>query len=267
VLVADQGRWFKLWISALSDPDLRNLSLEDFGRWCAFGAYLKEQGQEGRLSVRSPAVALQELFRLPHFEAVVKVLESFPNCTVRVTPHVTNAFVTLNIAWANWQKYQVDNSAERTKKWRERKRAVTVARDDHVTVIEEKRSRREVEEKRRDESSTPLTPQGGKSPTLSPAGFDRFYTAYPKHEAREAAIRAWRKLGPDADLLTKMLVAIDHQRAGRKWQEGIIPMPSTWLNQRRWEDEVEASLPFDAKTAENIRAGQAVLDRLKGKTP
>ena len=67
--------------------------------------------------------------------------------------------------------------------------------------------------------------------------------------------------------MTKMLVAIDRQRAGRKWQEGIIPMPSTWLNQRRWEDEVEATLPFDAKTASTVQAAQRVLERRKGEQP
>lgn len=155
--MADQGRWFKLWISALSDPDLRNLSLEDFGRWCAFGAYLKLHGDEGRLTVKVPAVALQELFRVPSFEAVCKVLDAFPNCRVN-TPRVTGQIpLHMKVEWLNWQKYQVDDSSDRVRRWREKQRGlVTTENVPPVTPIEEKRSRRD--EKR---LNPPVVPPGG----------------------------------------------------------------------------------------------------------
>ena len=153
--MADQGRWFKLWVSAVSDPDLANLSLEDFGRWCIFGAYLKLHGEDGRLSIKSPAQALQILFRVPSFDGVVKVLESFPNCHLRVSgvtaPTSLHSEALIRVEWSNWQKYQIDDSADRVRKWREKKRAaVTGDSVSPVTPIEEKRSRRD--EKRRDET-------------------------------------------------------------------------------------------------------------------
>jgi len=141
---ADQGRWFKLWVSALNDPDLRNLPIEDFGRWCIFGAYLKLHGHDGRITLREPALALQELLRLPSFEAVVKILASFPNCNA--TP-VTTASVTVDIEWLNWQRYQGDYCGDRVRRYRDKKRTLSNGPIlDSVTGIEEKRR----EEKRRD---------------------------------------------------------------------------------------------------------------------
>src|SRR3990167_4705339 len=46
VAMADQGVWFKLWCSALADPDLSNLCLEDFARWAILGTYIKAHGTE-----------------------------------------------------------------------------------------------------------------------------------------------------------------------------------------------------------------------------
>lgn len=146
--LADQGRWFKLWASAVSDPDLRALSLEDFGRWCAFGVYLKIHGRDGHLDIRTPGLPLQELLRLPTFEMVVNVLRSFPHC--RVTP-VTNTPVTIHVEWENWKRYQGDYSGDRVRHWRG---THAHRRNADVTPKEEKRSRRD--EKR---SKPPMVPQ------------------------------------------------------------------------------------------------------------
>lgn len=117
--MGDQGRWFKLWVSATADPDLRNMSLEGVGRWCLFGAFLKVHGKRGHLIIKSPALALQDLFRVASFEAVKDVLQGFPNCSVT---EVTNSPVTLEIEWLNWHKYQDDASGDRVRRWRAEQR-------------------------------------------------------------------------------------------------------------------------------------------------
>lgn len=46
------------------------------------------------------------------------------------------------------------------------------------------------------------------------------------------------KLQVDDVVLAKMLDAIERQKQSDQWQEPkFIPHPTTWLNQRRWEDE------------------------------
>lgn len=72
--------------------------------------------------------------------------------------------------------------------------------------------------------------------------FDRFWAAYPRHENKPAARKAFAKADPDEELLLTMLTAIEKQKASSQWQENggqYIPHPATWLNGRRWEDEIQ----------------------------
>jgi len=77
------------------------------------------------------------------------------------------------------------------------------------------------------------------------ASFERFYSAYPKHKDRKKALNAWKKLNPSDPLIETVLTAIEKQKAEKealKQRREFAPewpLPATWLNGRRWEDEVE----------------------------
>lgn len=89
------------------------------------------------------------------------------------------------------------------------------------------------EEKRRS-TTTPLVP------TL----FERFWAVYPRKVAKAKALQSWVKIAPDEGLTGKILAAVERARATEQWRKDdgeFIPHPATWLNQRRWEDEVKAS--------------------------
>lgn len=76
--------------------------------------------------------------------------------------------------------------------------------------------------------------------------FERFWDAYPRKKAKEAARKAWSRIGPDESLLAVMLAAISHQRRSPGWlKDGgqFIPHPATWLNQGRWQDEPDMARP------------------------
>ena len=85
-------------------------------------------------------------------------------------------------------------------------------------------------------------------PPISPKGktdcsdlFNQFWTAYPKHIAKQSAVKAFEKLKPDEKLLEAMLKAIEMQKESKQWEKdggAFIPYPATWLNQHRWEDEL-----------------------------
>jgi hypothetical protein len=89
------------------------------------------------------------------------------------------------------------------------------------------------------------------------ARFETFWKAYPKHINRKAAEKAFLKLTPDDRLLQSMLAAIDRQKQTAQWQEQggqFIPYPATWLNGRRWEDELpagKAATPIKAVVAQD----------------
>lgn len=75
-------------------------------------------------------------------------------------------------------------------------------------------------------------------------GFDAVWTEYPRRIAKEKARQAWIKLAPDPDLQQQIRAAIEAQRVSEEWQKDggrYVPHLSTWLNGRRWEDEIPAS--------------------------
>ena len=92
----------------------------------------------------------------------------------------------------------------------------------------------------------PIVPQGDKPDTMDQQEllFERFWSAYPprqgKRGGKKAARRAWDKLKPDLALCRRMAAALDRDKRSPQWQEAhgkYIPMASTWLNGRAWEDE------------------------------
>lgn len=92
------------------------------------------------------------------------------------------------------------------------------------------------------EKSTPPKPPAEKADD----DFSVFWMAYPKKQDKQKAMMAWKKLNPDAETQRKMILAIQAQRASPQWQKDdgqFIPMPSTWLNGRRWEDQPTQVLP------------------------
>ena len=87
-------------------------------------------------------------------------------------------------------------------------------------------------------------------------GFERFWQLYPRKEGKLKAKEAYIRCGVEEDVLLGALV---RQSRCQQWQreEGrYIPLPATWLNQRRWEDEqrtvVSGRIP-DAKEREAVR--------------
>ena len=93
------------------------------------------------------------------------------------------------------------------------------------------------------DTNTPLTPQMGrrapkKVALWKPERFAAFWQYYPRGESKQAAIAAWDKLRPDDALIDDIARALKRQMASEEWQRGVgIPYASTYLNQRRWEDE------------------------------
>lgn len=73
------------------------------------------------------------------------------------------------------------------------------------------------------------------------ARFDRFWKAYPRKTAKQDAAKAFARLNPDEALLETMLSALEKQKQSAQWtRDGgqYIPHPATWINGKRWTDEV-----------------------------
>jgi len=72
------------------------------------------------------------------------------------------------------------------------------------------------------------------------SGFDEFWKAYPRREAKADAKKAFQKLAPNDLLLHIIHGALATQSKSEQWRKDggkYIPLPASWLNGKRWEDE------------------------------
>lgn len=113
------------------------------------------------------------------------------------------------------------------------------------------------------QSQSPIKRKPPISPKGDWPGFDQFWSAYPKKKSRSDALKAWNKLRPDDALQQLMASAVRVQSASADWiKDGgqFIPMGATWINGRRWEDEVETGLPAEsASTVDPLAAERKQL--------
>ena len=73
--------------------------------------------------------------------------------------------------------------------------------------------------------------------------FDEWYALYPRKTARINAEKAWASLKPTDELIDTMIAALRMQREQPDWTKdngAFIPHPATWLNGKRWMDELPA---------------------------
>jgi hypothetical protein len=123
-------------------------------------------------------------------------------------------------------------------------------------------------------TNTPLPPKGGErvdDPEVpdSLAGFDGFWTIWPKKVDQQNAMRAWAKLAPDAALQGEIAQAIHAWTRSPEWQADNghwIPKPSKWLRGKRWRDILGLAVPTPppaptpapepAMTLEQLRANR-----------
>jgi uncharacterized protein YdaU (DUF1376 family) len=75
-------------------------------------------------------------------------------------------------------------------------------------------------------------------------GFPEFWSAYPRKDAKATALASWMKLKPDDELRGKIVAHVAERAKSKDWTKDggqFVPMASTFINQRRWEDEVASS--------------------------
>jgi len=87
--------------------------------------------------------------------------------------------------------------------------------------------------------------------------FNKFWLSYPNKKSKGAAKKsfdkAMKECGGDEEVFKKILLAIDAQKREKKRlkEAGIFcpdwAMPSTWLNNQRWEDEVITHQEIETK--------------------
>lgn len=79
-----------------------------------------------------------------------------------------------------------------------------------------------------------------------PTGFDEFWSQYPRKEGKATALAKWKSNKCSA--ITEQIIAhVNSLKESKQWREGYIPHATTYLGQKRYQDEmveVEAN-PWD----------------------
>lgn len=102
----------------------------------------------------------------------------------------------------------------------------------------------------------------------NPSAFTAFWMAYPRKEGKHDALKAWERLKPDVALVSRIMSSLLSFCASRQWQDNggkYIPHASTWLNKRRWEDELAPSAGVPSTTHAGLQALQRVDADMKAR--
>lgn len=74
--------------------------------------------------------------------------------------------------------------------------------------------------------------------------FELFWSAYPKKQNKAKAKIWFEKNKPNEELMNIILSKLEMFKRTKEWKKNngqFIPMPTTWLNGKRWEDEIDDS--------------------------
>ena len=76
---------------------------------------------------------------------------------------------------------------------------------------------------------------------VSGVGFEEFWVIYPEKIAKHKALSSWLKMNEEE--IQRAIIAIKKQVESNHFMgndgKNYIPYPATWLNQKRWDDEIK----------------------------
>ena len=88
--------------------------------------------------------------------------------------------------------------------------------------------------------------------------FENFWKHYPKKVDKQKAKEKFIKLKPDKELVELMIKQVERSKDTKEWQQEngkYIPNPSTWLHNKRWEDEFETDSEREERIDREILEG------------
>ncbi len=216
--------WFKFYGGEfLFDPKLDDFTDSEISCWIVLLSYASVSDIPGVVRHISEDKLLKRARVTTQWETTVGVLKKFEKLGM-IT--ISNDVIEIS----NWNKRQERSSTqyERVKKFRERNKLKQIETDDNDdnetdNVVEKKRE----EENRKEEIRL----------------FELWWSTYPSTKRNLKKSDAEKKFLKDhspPDVLQKRIEHLQAQKTkDRKWLAGFIPNMSTYLNQERWNMEIE----------------------------
>lgn len=219
--MATKEGWIKVHRKALNDGWLTNPKLWAFWCYCLLKASYQDTNiffngiqiplLKGQLIIGRKKTAQELKMGEQEIRTCITKLKNYGNITTKVT----NRYTIITIV--NWDTYQgqEDTSNQQPNQGLTKGQPTT----NHIQEV-----------KKKEDTFTPE--------------FELFYSAYPKHQAKKNAWQVWKKLNPSSNTVKEIYVGLEKQKVHKASLRSANlfcpewPMPVTWLNGRRWEDEV-----------------------------
>lgn len=229
--------WIKLYRSILNNPFM--CSADVLGTWVYILLNVAYQPEDvvfkGKRITLQPG---QGLFKIRQMAKEIGVSHSKLNRNINLFKSETqietqtstqNTLITV----VNWGKYQISETQNETQvehEWNTSGTPTYYKRNKEIKNI--RNNNNIVDLFNESENENKQNP---------PDKFDVFWKEYPKKKGIGAARKAFAKAIKKASLET-LIEAVRKQKQGDQWKKDkgkFIPYPATWLNQERWEDEVD----------------------------
>ncbi|MDD5010439.1 MAG: hypothetical protein PHC68_18815 [Syntrophorhabdaceae bacterium] len=219
-------KWFRMYADVLDDPKINSISSFSFKIFVFLMSILTAEDQKDGIISNEKNLSWRLRIGKTKLKKAIDELENN-----EMVKRQSGAIIVVN--W-NKRQFKSDDINARVKRFRN----VTKVDDEtlHETLQVTPQNRTEQIQNRTDTDKC-VKRCNTKNNTY---GFDAFWTAYPKKVGKGDAEKSWKKIKPGMELVEKMLSALSWQRRQDQWTKDggqFIPHPSTWLNQKRWEDE------------------------------
>jgi hypothetical protein len=228
----DRG-YVKLWRKSLDSGFLQNPQLWAFWCWCLMkathkpkkvmvGMQIVELGP-GQFVFGRKAAAKELKISEQTIRTCVNKLKMFQNLTIKPT----SKFSVISIV--NWDTYQQET---------------------------EKANHQTNQQLTINQPSTNHKQECKTQKNIYTSNFESFWSSYPKKIGKGEAFKAYKNIKEPRPSLKEIISSIQDQSETDQWKDKrFIPNPATWINGRRWEDEVVCPINgIDRKTPEQAQA-------------
>lgn len=235
------NQWFKMYGGEfLNDPKIQELSGDERSCWVTILCLASTSTIEGKIEF----LTLNSLYRMSGVRTTTNDNENDNEVDVitkfqRLKMLRQNSDGSIDVI--NWDKRQqrAMTGYERVKKHRNNKK---IKGDDNEMITHDNANdNSRIEENRIDKNILNTNTVSLSKENTYPESFEQFWNVCLVKKAKGTAFTSWKKLSKSEQDLCFSAMQLQVKNDHFKGRDGkdYIPYPATWLNQKRWEDEVK----------------------------
>ena len=226
------------------DPGIQALSYEERGVWFELLCLMHESSKRGYLFLNGKAISEERLAIILNLDnhKVKQILTTLLDCGVASLCEETGAIVSRRMVRDDLLIQIRRNAGKQGGNPILLKQKTTTPVKQNPTPSSSS------------SSSTTVIPHTPKTERVVDNSFAEFWNAYPRKEGKAKAVTAWGRV--KSFEIQSLMGSLDAQKKSESWQKEagrFIPHPASWLNGRRWEDELSES--FNSITTKPIPTG------------